>query len=358
MVDYFVDQPLYNDDHFRRRFILCTFQLDVLLCPLQSMSHHAMCLIVSCRFRMRQELFLKIVRKIEAANPYFVQQPNCVGQLRFTLIHKCMVAMNMLAYGGATDSLDDHLKVGESTVLETLKTFVNTIIQVFGEEWLRLATNEEVQHILAVNAARGFSGMLGSIDCMYWEWSSCPTAYHGMYRRHMGKPTIILEAVATCDLRIWHAFFGMPDSHNDINMLQRSPVFDDLANGRAPPVEFNVNGTDYHMGYYLADGIYPDWATLVNTIPSPISNKDKYFTERQESVCKDVEQSFGTLQRRFKILHNPTHLWKQKDLNSIMKACIILHNMIIEDKNMVIFHQFTTRSGQELLIHQSVTLLI
>jgi hypothetical protein len=116
---------------------------------------------------MRQELFLKIDRKIVAANPYFVQKPNCVGQLGFTLINKCTIAMKMLAYGGAADSLDDHLKMGESTVLETLKTFVNTIIQVFGEEWLRPATNEEVQHILAVNAARGFPGMLESIDCMH-----------------------------------------------------------------------------------------------------------------------------------------------------------------------------------------------
>lgn len=153
-----------------------------------------------------------------------------------------MVAMKMLAYGGAANSLDDHLKIGESTVLETLKTFVNTIIQVFGEEWLRPPTNEEGQHILAVNVARGFPGMLGSIDCIHWEWYSCPTAYHGMYRGHKGKPTIILEAVATEDLRIWHAFFGMPGSHNDINVLQRSPVFDDLANSRAPPVEFSVNG--------------------------------------------------------------------------------------------------------------------
>jgi hypothetical protein len=69
----------------------------------------------------------------------------------------------------------------------------------------------------------------------------------------------------------------MPDSHNDINVLQHSSVFDDLANGRAPTIEFNVNWTGYYLGYYLADVIYLDWATLVKIIPSPISNKDKLF---------------------------------------------------------------------------------
>ena len=39
----------------------------------------------------------------------------------------------MLAYGGPADELDDHLKMGESTVLETTKEFVMTVIEVFGK---------------------------------------------------------------------------------------------------------------------------------------------------------------------------------------------------------------------------------
>jgi len=93
---------------------------------------------------------------------------------------------------------------------------------------------------------------------MHWEWANCPSGWHGVYKGHKGNPTMILEAVALEDLRIWHAFFGLPGSHNDINVLHRSPVFDDLANGNAPEVEFTMNGNIYSMGYYLADGIYPD----------------------------------------------------------------------------------------------------
>jgi hypothetical protein len=63
--------------------------------------------------------------------------------------------------------------------------------------------------------------------------------------------------------------FGMPGSHNDINILDSSPVFTDLMNGVAPPCKFKVNGTTYHQGYYLTDGIYPDYSTLVKTISQP-----------------------------------------------------------------------------------------
>ena len=57
-----------------------------------------------------------------------------------------------------------------------------------------------------------------------------------MYTGHFHKPTIILEAVALYDLWRWHAFSGLLGSHNDINVLKRSFIFSDLAEGRTPPV--------------------------------------------------------------------------------------------------------------------------
>ncbi|XP_059649885.1 uncharacterized protein LOC132295593 [Cornus florida] len=52
----------------------------------------------------------------------------------------------------------------------------------------------------------------------------------------------------------------------------------------------------------------------------------------QESYRKDVERVFGALQARFAIVWGLARFWSHEDLNDIMKACIILHNMIIEDE--------------------------
>jgi hypothetical protein len=59
-----------------------------------------------------------------------------------------------------------------------------------------------------------------------------------------------------------------------------------------------VNHNNHNMGYYLADGIYPDWGTLVKTISASLSNKHKLFAEHQETCRKDVERAFGVLQAR------------------------------------------------------------
>ena len=50
------------------------------------------------------------------------------------------------------------------------------------------------------------------------------SGYHGV-------PTILLKIVASSDLWIWHAFFGVASSSNDINAIDRSPVFDEVLDG-------------------------------------------------------------------------------------------------------------------------------
>uniref|UniRef100_A0A453E6Z7 DDE Tnp4 domain-containing protein n=1 Tax=Aegilops tauschii subsp. strangulata TaxID=200361 RepID=A0A453E6Z7_AEGTS len=81
--------------------------------------------------------------------------------------------------------------------------------------------------------------------------------------------TIILEAVADQETWIWHAFFGMPGSLNDINVVNRSPLMSKIANGDLPPVQFVANGRTYNYGYYLADGIYPKCQTFVKLLKKP-----------------------------------------------------------------------------------------
>ncbi|XP_030964181.1 uncharacterized protein LOC115985379 [Quercus lobata] len=129
-----------------------------------------------------------------------------------------------------------------------------------------------------------------------------------------------------------HAFFGFPESYNNINVLEQSHVFNELAEGRALTVHYSINSHNYIIEYYLADDIYPKWATFVKTIPAPPEQKYKLFVAAQEACRKDVERAFGVLQARFAIVRGPTRFFHLETLQKIMKACIILYNMIVEDE--------------------------
>jgi len=97
----------------------------------------------------------------------------------------------------------------------------------------------------------------------------------------------------------------MPGSHNDINVLQRLSLFAGLAELKAPPFHYTVNGHEYNMGYYLVNGIYLSWATFVRTISNPVGQKKANFAQRQEAARKDVERAFGVLEDRFAVVRGP-----------------------------------------------------
>jgi hypothetical protein len=93
-----------------------------------------------------------------------------------------------------------------------------------------------------------------------------------------------------------------------------------------------VHGNKYTMGHYLADGIYPTWATFVKSYNNPQGNKRVHFTKAQEAVRKDVERAFGILQARFAMVRGPTRFWDKDTLWYIMTATVIMHNVIIENE--------------------------
>ncbi|XP_057451992.1 uncharacterized protein LOC130743780 [Lotus japonicus] len=221
MKDYFSENPVYTEELFRRRF------------------------------RMRKHVFLRIVEALGSYNPYFLMSVDAVGRQGLSPLQKCTAAIRMLAYGSPADSVDEYVRIGESTAIECLKNFVEGVCEVFGGQYLRRPNEEDMTRLLQWGESRGF-----------------------------------------------------PGSNNDITVLNQSPVFNEVLRGAAPMVKFRVNETMYHMGYYLADGIYPEWGTFVKTIPMPQGEKKQKFAKRQEAARKDVERAFGVLQSRFAIVNN------------------------------------------------------
>jgi hypothetical protein len=60
--------------------------------------------------------------------------------------------------------------------------------------------------------------------------------------------------------------------------------------------------------------------------------KHRFFSMKQTSVRKDMECAFSLLKKRFNILAIHICSYSQRTLDLIMRACIILHNIIIEDE--------------------------
>ncbi|XP_026428521.1 putative nuclease HARBI1 [Papaver somniferum] len=286
------------------------------------------------RLGMYRPLFLRILSEIVVADPAFDFQVDCTGKLGHSPHMKMDVVMKCLCKGIAADSTDDYVRMGAPTVYMYVKRFTRVIVRRFGPRYMRLPTREDTKRLLAENAARGFPGMLENVDCMHFRWKNCPTAWAGTFCGHEKKPTMILEAVASYDRWFWHGFFGTPGSNNDLNVLAQSPLFDKMVNGLASPCNYRINGHSYDKGYYLADNIYPPLSCIVQSFKILLPNQpaNSLFNKYQQTKRKDVERAFGTLQNKFQITKKPACYWDKKDINFIIKACLIFHNMVIENE--------------------------
>nr|ABD65037.1 hypothetical protein 26.t00094 [Brassica oleracea] len=162
--DYFSETPTYPDNLFRRRF------------------------------RMNKPLFMHIVDRLSNEFEFFRQKKDAIGRLSLSPLQKCTAPIHVLAYGSAVDAVDEYLRLGSTTTRSCVEHFVEGIIYLFGDEYLRRPTLADLQRLLDIGEHRGFSGMIGSIDCMHWKWKNCPTAWKCQYSHGSGKPTII-EAV-------------------------------------------------------------------------------------------------------------------------------------------------------------------
>ena len=76
--------------------------------------------------------------------------------------------------------------------------------------------------------------------------------------------------------------------------------------------------------------VYPNHENIA--LSNSTRAESSFFAQRQEAARKDVERAFGVLQARFAIVKNPVLCWDKVKIGKIMRACIILYNMIVEDE--------------------------
>ncbi|XP_019238012.1 PREDICTED: uncharacterized protein LOC109218136 [Nicotiana attenuata] len=179
ILDYFSYNPRFSDRQFHRRY------------------------------RMSHNLFLRIVDEVKGHDMYFVQQANAMGRFGLSTLQKITAVFRMLAYGLPADATDEYVKIGESTAFESLKRFCRAVVEDFGEQYLRSPTPNDVA---------------------------------GFCTPVVVDPQQLFLKLADYDLWIWHAYFGIPGTNNDINVSESSQLFSDLAAGS------EAGTSDYQFG--------------------------------------------------------------------------------------------------------------
>ncbi|GKC55066.1 ALP1-like protein [Tanacetum coccineum] len=109
-------------------------------------------------------------------------------------------------------------------------------------------------------------------------------AYHKHLQQEENRPRLTRKPFSRdrdgAEERLMGNYFDdYSDANNDINVLDNSPLFDDLLDDKSHVAPFVVNGIGFGKGYYLADEIYPQWANFVKsfTVANDVKHKDQFM---------------------------------------------------------------------------------
>ncbi|XP_052185255.1 uncharacterized protein LOC127796890 [Diospyros lotus] len=108
---------------------------------------------------MSHHLFLRIANEVEQHDLYFIQTTDAIGVLGLSSLQKITTTYRILAYRTPTDSVDEYIRIGESTVIHSLRSFLKAVIAVFGDYYLRPPNNSDITRLLQIGEQRGFLGL-------------------------------------------------------------------------------------------------------------------------------------------------------------------------------------------------------
>ena len=180
-------------------------------------------------------------------------------------------------------------------------------------------------------------GMLGSLDVTKIYWKNYPTALKGKFQGKEKYASLALEVVVDYNLWFWfHASFGFPGTMNDINIWERSSLFESMLNGNGKHDEidhdFVLDGEVFSKLFYLVDGMYPSLTRFLGPENDPATQLDGSYKINQEGSRKDVERGYGVLKIKFLALTHPINLHHRDGISYMVLAAILLHNMMVKER--------------------------
>ena len=182
---------------------------------------------------------------------------------------------------------------------------------------------------------------IGAIDGKHIMLQT-PARSGSLFYNYKGTFSIVLMAIVDAQYKFTFIDVGAYGSNADGAIFNRSAFGLALINGELdiPPPKSLPNwpaeGVLPHC--FVADEAFPLRADIVRPYPRAsrwhrLSEAKQVFNYRLSRASRIVENAFGILAQRFRIFNRRIPL-KPKNADKVVKACCILHNYLMENKDI------------------------
>jgi hypothetical protein len=274
--------------------------------------------------RVSRESFQKILESIRSyhafqANPSAHQLP---------VEKQLQIALFRFGRFGNAASLQDVARtfgISEGTVVNATSRVIEAVLSL-GDRYLCWYSAEDSAKMKRrIHQMSGFRDCLGFLDGTTIVLTEKPMKDGEFYYSRKSVYGLNCQIVADLDARIRFLFCGYPASVHDSRCIEES--------------DFCKHPQDFLEGpeYVLADSAYTLSKTILTPFKKPASleRDNAAFNRALSSVRVKVEHCIGIWKNRFQSMKGMGHrIGGKKSAKRVVdwvKACAILHNMVLKD---------------------------
>ena len=173
----------------------------------------------------------------------------------------------------------------------------------------------------------GFLRCAGAIDGSHIPVTS-PAEYRTDYHNRKGSYSIILQCLVDDKYRFTDIYVGWSGRVHDAHVFQISRLFAKASNGvLLPDTAKDIDGVRVPL-VILGDAAYPlmPWLMKPYINNRRLDDEQKHFNYRQSRARMVVENTFGRLKTRWRVLLKQMEIGI-KSVPNVISACCVLHNM-------------------------------
>nr|XP_022903097.1 protein ALP1-like [Onthophagus taurus] len=246
---------------------------------------------------------------------------------------KLLITLRFLATGESYRSLMYSFRVSESTISLFVPKVCRAIYDTLREDYLKVPT------VTAdwLNIAQDFENRwnipntIGALDGKHIVFNA-PKSAGSVYFNYKGTHSIVLLALVDANYMFRYIDVGTNGRVSDGGVFANSSLYRALFNANNPlniPENKSLPGRNLEIPHVVvADAAFPLSTRILK--PFPIRNmttEQRIFNYRVSRARRVVENAFGILANRFRILLNTINLSPEK-VQVITLACCVLHNFL------------------------------
>lgn len=261
--------------------------------------------------------------------------------------------LRFLATGLSYEGLAFSFRMGVCTVQRIVMETCEALWAVFQQDHMPAPTTAICQKA-AEDFWRlwNFPNCFGAIDGKHIR-IKCPAKSGSLYYNYKQFYSLALQGVADAKCKFLAIDVGAMGRQSDGGVFNNSDLFKCLENNVfGLPASLPLPITQVHTPLVLVgDEAYPLLQYLMRPFPRVnLTREKKIYNYRLSRARRCIECAFGIMSQKFRILLKPIET-NVANAEKIIKACCILHNIIIEmdSSEVSMYDQNATPTNDNLL---------